>query len=373
MAYLRVLCWLAGVVGLMVLGLLDHQIGTFTSSAQGVAELGTGLFVSLVALAGAGLGPIGLPVGTTLVALAVLATSVLAGGEPDRPPPFAFAATAAMLWLLGLVCWRTRPIPAAVVAVLTAGAIIAQPLLARPNPTYLMLALALALVSVVVAAAGVAARLVALNRQREEAAIRLAQRAEFARDLHDYVGHHVTGIVLLAQGARAIAAKQPEMMLPALERIEQAGTEAMATMRRMVGLLREADSGTEFSPPATIADIEELVAQFGAPARLEVQGAFDDLPTEFQSTVHRVVMEALTNVRKHSEGAREVLVSVLRSGDWVRTTVSDDGTSKHSAKSGFGLRGLTERVTALGGRITAGPAASGGWIVEAVLPAGRND
>jgi signal transduction histidine kinase len=368
MRYLWALCWLAGAALLLTLGAVDYEAGTIRDDPLGLIQLGSGLLACLVALAGPGLGRITLPLVALLPAVSTLAATVLTAMEAERRPPLTFAATVALCWLIALIAWRGKAVLAAITVPILSAVVVLQPILPGTSGITAIVALALALVLVVSIAAGLAARLVGISRERQAAAIRLAQRAEFARDLHDYVGHHVTGIVLLAQGARAMAEKKPELVLPALERIEQAGTEAMATMRRMVGLLREADAGADFSPPAVIADISRLVAEFGPEATVDLDGDFDALPAELQSTVHRIVMEALTNVRKHSDGTPAVRVS--RSGQWVQVRVADDGRPRHAGRGGFGLRGLAERVAAVGGSIKAGPGAAGGWVVEASLPAG---
>jgi signal transduction histidine kinase len=368
MRYLWALCWLAGAALLVTLGIVDYLAGTIRDDQLGLLELGSGMLACLVALVGPALGPVMLP----LVALLPAGTALAATFLGTHRAPLAFAATVSLCWLIALIAWRGRTVLAAITVPILTAAIVLQPLWAQGSGITTIAALALPLLVLVAIATGVAGRLVGLNRARQTDAIRLAQRAEFARDLHDYVGHHVTGIVLLAQGARAMADKQPELVLPALERIEQAGTEAMATMRRMVGLLRDADAAADFSPLATIADVEDLVTEFGPTARLELDGTFDGLPAELQSTVHRVVMESLTNVRKHSDGARDVRVLVSRTARWINLRVTDDGRGRHGGRAGFGLRGLTERVTALGGSIKAGPRAEGGWIVEASLPVERD-
>jgi signal transduction histidine kinase len=90
---------------------------------------------------------------------------------------------------------------------------------------------------------------------------------------------------------------------------------------------------------------------------------------EITTTVHRVVMEALTNVRRHAHGCTEVRVRVAQSADSVTVRISDDGHGGgHGSGGGFGLKGLAERVSLIGGRVQAGPAAGGGWSVEAILP-----
>ncbi|MEU4680278.1 histidine kinase [Micromonospora sp. NPDC023737] len=369
---LRVIAWCSAVVVSAGLGLLDLRLGTFTHWSQGLFGLVTALVAVAAALTAPWLGPRALPGVAGAVGGAVLGSTAAQGQHPDGTV-FAATATGALLGLLAMVAWRGLRWYAVVVSPLLMAVVISQPLVPHRNDTRLILALALALAAFFVAAGGLAARLVGISRQRQEIAVRLAQRAEFARDLHDYVAHHVTGIVLLAQGARAISGKQPQLVPPALERIEEAGAEAINTMRRMVGLLRDTDSEAPLAPSPTVADIERLVGEFatgvGPSARLALEGTFDDVAIETQSTVHRVVMEGLTNIRKHAGGATDVEVLVRRSSDWITTRVSDDGRARLSTGGGFGLRGLTERVDALGGTIQAGPAPTGGWVVEARLPA----
>ncbi|MGW1027657.1 sensor histidine kinase [Streptomyces sp. NPDC002577] len=351
------------------------------------------------------LGAKALPVVAGLAGAASLAVSVvLRAGPGSAPDPLAskaygFAEPAALLWLLLLVPLRGRRswVAWTVPPVLWV-AIVLRPIAVEVVDISVITALFFAVGSTAVLGAGVTWRLVRADRRRRAAALRLEQRTEFARDLHDFVAHHVTGIVVQAQGALAIAERRPELMRPSLERIEQAGTEALSSMRLMVGMLRDTDGqdGTRqngegdgngdgnsgagqpaLTPLAGIAEMRSLVEGFsaigGARAGLDMEGTFDDLPVEVTTTVHRVVMEALTNVRKHAQGCTEVRVAVARSANGVAVRVSDDGQPRHASGagpgSGFGLRGLAERVGMIGGRIEAGAAMGGGWGVEATLPA----
>jgi signal transduction histidine kinase len=96
------------------------------------------------------------------------------------------------------------------------------------------------------------------------------------------------------------------------------------------------------------------------------------LPVEVSTSAYRVVMEALTNIRQHAAGARVADVWIRRTADWLLVRVANDGTPPRTAtvreRPGYGLVGLTERVRAVGGRITAGPGIEGGWVVDAALP-----
>jgi signal transduction histidine kinase len=224
---------------------------------------------------------------------------------------------------------------------------------------------------------GISLRIQEGGRLRAMDAVRAEQRAEFARDLHDFIAHHVTGIVVQAQGARFIAEQDPRRVLLALEQIEQAGAETMASMRRMVGVLRDPQSRPDapLAPVAGVTELSPLVEQFtaagGTLARLHVDGPADGLPVEVSSSAYRVVMEALTNIRQHALGARVADVWVRRTPEWLLVRVANDGTARPSGpreRTGYGLVGLTERVRAAGGRLTAGPGIEGGWVVDAAFP-----
>jgi signal transduction histidine kinase len=251
-------------------------------------------------------------------------------------------------------------------------AIVLRPMAVGVRDVSVVMALLFAVGTTAVLGAGVARRLVMVDRRRRAAAIRLEQRTEFARDLHDFVAHHVTGIVVQAQGALAIATRRPQLVPPALERIERGGSEALASMRHMVGMLRDVDGEPALAPLAGIAELRALVEGFsaigGAQARLDLEGTFDDLPVEVATTAHRVAMEALTNVRRHARDCTEVRVCAVRSGDRVTVRVSDDGQPRHTSGGGYGLPGLAERVGLIGGSLRAGPVTGGGWHVEATLP-----
>lgn len=221
------------------------------------------------------------------------------------------------------------------------------------------------------------------KRERSVAEVRRSQRLELARDLHDFVAHHVSGIVVQAQASQVVAGHDPAQAVEALRRIEEAGQQALASMRRTVSMLRQDGPGAAPAAPTPgIADITELVERFrsssGAGVRLDVGPGVDDtLPPEVTTSAYRVVLESLTNVRRHAPDATAVEISVRRTGDrdepGLEVSVHDDTTSPNRVntsvrRGGFGLVGLRERVTAIGGRLDAGPGAESGWTVFAVLP-----
>ena len=202
-----------------------------------------------------------------------------------------------------------------------------------------------------------------LDARHEEAAesARRDERLALARELHDVVAHHVTGIVLHAQAVRKV--RRPGGMEESLAGIEAASTEAMAAMRRVVGLLRDGPATTK---PERLG---ELVARFdGPPVLLRLPEGEQVWPAEVSSTVYRIVQESLTNVARHAPRAHAVTVEVGQDRRAVTVEVADDGPPVRVHRGGFGLVGMRERVEALGGTLSAGPRPGQGWTVRATLP-----
>ncbi|MGW0330964.1 sensor histidine kinase [Streptomyces sp. NPDC003011] len=256
-----------------------------------------------------------------------------------------------------------------------------------------------ALGAVAAAAVGGWLRALEARRVRSVHEARRSQRLHLARDLHDFVAHDVSGIVVLAQAAQVIGADQPEKVLPILEQIEAAGLQALGSMDRTVHMLDDSSGPAagpgegpgEGAPQAYgLADIVDVVERFREAGRTEVRMDIDlsaeqaaRVPREVASTAHRVVVEALTNVRRHAAAAPLVRVSVrpgLDGPDEVLTvTVANSAPSltepgsrlgDGGRRGGTGLEGLAGRVGALGGRLDFGGDGDGGWRVTAVLPVG---
>ncbi|MER6559083.1 histidine kinase [Streptomyces sp. NPDC001027] len=221
-------------------------------------------------------------------------------------------------------------------------------------------------------------RTVAVDDTRRE------ERLAIAADLHDFVAHHVTGILVQTQVARMMttaAPEGPERLDPVLAGIERAATEALASMRRTVGVLRDTPEADR-RPVGDLAGVTNLVENFtGRPGQAVVlhrsPAVGDDLPHEVQAAAFRVVQEALTNVRRHAADARAVTVRLDLDRGRLDVSVVDDGHGgaplpAEAHGGGFGLVGLRERVTALGGDLNTGPLPSGhGWQVHALFPLAR--
>ncbi|WP_018217302.1 sensor histidine kinase [Salinispora vitiensis] len=231
-------------------------------------------------------------------------------------------------------------------------------------------------------AVGVGLYLRSLDRRRERSVVhaRRQQRLEVASDLHDFVAHDVMGIVLEAQAAR-VSDYDPEQTRHLLARIEEAGLRALDSMDHTVQALRSPDVTEPDDQPSTrvygLADLAELVERFAAGGTVRAELAMadslpDTLGPEVEKTVYAVVLEALTNIRRHAAGATAVAVSVTSMpGPAVSVSVTNDGGTGSPLRvrhgGGTGLAGLVGRTDALGGSLTAGPQGTG-WQVLCVLP-----
>lgn len=220
------------------------------------------------------------------------------------------------------------------------------------------------------AALGASARYRANARLQELDQVRLREREELARELHDTVAHHVSAMVIQAQAGRTVAAADPDRAVNALAVIEEAASRTLAEMRTMVGFLRTSDEA-DLAPQPGVRDIERLARSTGDWPRVEVElcGDLDDLSPAVGAAVYRLAQESITNATRHARHATRVDVRVAGDDERVRLTVRDDGDGGDGRHSwGYGLVGMTERATLLGGTLEAGPGPGTGWTVDAVLP-----
>jgi signal transduction histidine kinase len=247
--------------------------------------------------------------------------------------------------------------------------VIAAQFAARPTSAVAAIAAAAWL-----AALGVGLSLRMLDGRVKDTAerVRRAERLELARELHDIVAHHITGMLIQAQAAQILTRRAPQNVSESLTEIETAGSEALAAMRRVVGLLRDTDDAAPASPgPEELSTLVERFSRQGPEVRLTLPDDDTQWPPEVTSTVYRIVQEALTNVLRHARHTRSIDVTVGRDAAAVTVEVADDAppnSARPHHRGGYGLIGMRERVETLGGSLCAGPRPGAGWSVRATLP-----
>jgi signal transduction histidine kinase len=222
-----------------------------------------------------------------------------------------------------------------------------------------------------------------LEKEREaQAKVAVAaERARIARELHDVVAHNVSVMVVQADGAAYVLDAAPDQAKKALETISSTGRQALAEMRRLLGVLRtgEHQEAGEYVPQPDVQQIEDLVEQCrgsGLPVDFKVEGTPRPLPSGVELTAYRIVQEALTNTRKHAGPDAGASVRLVYFDDGLGLLVEDDGKgAPHELYEeggfdgrGHGLIGMRERVGMVGGTLDAGPRPGGGFRISALLP-----
>ncbi len=222
----------------------------------------------------------------------------------------------------------------------------------------------------------------ALRIERDLTADRavVEERLRIARDLHDVVAHHVTGIGVQAAAARHVLARDPASSREALEAIEGSSRMAVQEMHQLVGLLRTGRADAEVQPTLTglrdLAGSPDIVGAGGLDVDYREVGQPFPVSPGVGTSAYRTVQEALTNVRKHSTARRaEVVLRFLDSdsyGQAVEVEILDSGApsaARPGSRPGFGLAGVRERVGLHGGECEIGPRPAGGFRVRVRLPA----
>jgi signal transduction histidine kinase len=211
------------------------------------------------------------------------------------------------------------------------------------------------------------------EREREERALAAVteERARIARELHDVVGHSVSVMTVQASAVRRLLRPEQQREREALLVVERTGREALAEMRRMVGVLRRPEEAPALAPQPSLQYVDKLVEQAreaGLPVELRVEGDPFALPAGVDLTAYRLVQEGLTNALKHARAERAQVLVRYGAGD-IEITVSDNGQGAGRGDGGgHGLVGMRERVTVYGGELEAGPRRDGGYRLRARLP-----
>jgi signal transduction histidine kinase len=296
---------------------------------------------------------LGYPYGPIWLALIVAFWTAVTGGARRAAWATAFVGLAAY-FVLAAVLDRVPAAPAAAAAA---------------HLGWLLLVLAVA----EVAMAGRQRRLEA-ERTRAEEARRLAgeERLRIARELHDVLAHNISLISVQAGVALHLMDEQPGQSRSALQAIKQASDDALGELRSVLDVLRQGEERPPRSPASGLADLGGLVAGAGATGlevHTRVQGAPRPLPAGVDLAAYRIVQEALTNVTRHAGAASATVLVGYGEAD-LTVQVDDDGRGPAAGGDGAGngIRGMRERVAALGGELTTGPRPGGGFRVRARLP-----
>jgi signal transduction histidine kinase len=216
-------------------------------------------------------------------------------------------------------------------------------------------------------------RSAALAREREANARATAaeERARIARELHDVLSHSVSVMVVQAGAERMALGSERTSTRDALEAIERTGRQALAEMRRLLGMLRLGDEPPAHAPQPTLAELDGLVSQVreaGVPVEVHVEGDPVLLPPGVAVSAYRIVQEALTNVLKHAGPAHARVIVRYGTGE-LELEIADDGQGpQEAAGAGHGLVGMRERVALYDGHFDAGARNGGGFVVRARLP-----
>jgi signal transduction histidine kinase len=231
-----------------------------------------------------------------------------------------------------------------------------------------------------------------LETEREAETRRAAdgERARIARELHDVVAHHVSVIAVQAGAARMVAESsstssgEPQTTSDnMLASIEVTARQALAELRRALGVLRKGEDRPDHTPQPGLDQLDSLIDQVrvaGTPVEMTVSGQVPEaLPQGVNLSAYRIVQEALTNVLKHGGGA-PTRVAMRFSDDGLDLSVTDSGSNvpqvasggtQHQPGGGHGIIGMRERVAMFGGDLQAGPLPGGGYEVRAHIPCDR--
>lgn len=281
---------------------------------------------------------------------------------------------------------------ASLIAVLAAGVVLAVPIFAFSSSVRWVAELVGAFVMLTAAAlfgmsernrreyvAEVERRAAEAERTREEEALRRLdeERIRIAREVHDIVAHSLSIVTVQAGAAAALLPEHPDGARESIENVRATGKQALSELRSMLDVLRTGEGELPFEPEADLGRIEALVAGIrdtGLEVDLVTSGDLAATPAYASVSAYRIVQEALTNVVRHAH-ASAVRVTVDVAADTLKLFVADDGPGGDATSdgdSGHGLRGMRERVEALGGRFSAGPGEAGGFTVTAAIPLKRS-
>lgn len=303
------------------------------------------------------------------------------------PPAFTILGPMIALYSLAAAATRRR---AALVALLAGGLILSVPALALTRVRWVAEAVGMFALLAMAAFLGDAARsrrehiaqvegrAIEAERTREEEALRRVdeERIRIARDVHDIVAHSLSIVAVQAAAADALLESEPERARESIGHIRVTSKQALAELRSMLDVLRTGDHDAPLEPAPDLSRLDAIadrVREAGVGVALDLAPGLERVPALVSVSVYRIVQEALTNVVRHAR-ASEASVRVALAGDDLTLEVLDDGVGADAADAGdgHGIRGMAERVEALGGSFFAGPRTDArGFRVAAALPLAR--
>jgi signal transduction histidine kinase len=214
------------------------------------------------------------------------------------------------------------------------------------------------------------AALKAAHQKEKELAI-AEERMRLARDIHDGLGHHLTVLSIQLQAAEKLVERNPQAAAEAIRVSRAEAQAALEEVRHSVGVMRQVPAETQPLVKMIASMVSEFSEHTGLQSDFEHTGSPIDLSAFAEQTLFRTVQESLTNIQKHTKGVKHIRVKLEYSADAVHLVISDDGqptSHAQTAQSGFGLKGLRERVDQLGGEFCSGPSSSNGFEVDVSIP-----
>jgi signal transduction histidine kinase len=211
------------------------------------------------------------------------------------------------------------------------------------------------------------------DRELHVRAAALNERVRIAREIHDVIAHSVSVMVIQAAGARTVMDREPERAEISLRSVERAGREALAEMRRLLGVLGDGEELRALAPQPGLDDLAELVSTTraaGLDTSIRVEGDPVAVSQGLSLCAYRVVQEALTNTLKHA-GPTRAEVMLRWGADTLELEVTDAGGRRlepAAGSSGHGIAGMCERAALHGGTVDARPGPDGGFTVKARIP-----
>jgi signal transduction histidine kinase len=205
----------------------------------------------------------------------------------------------------------------------------------------------------------------------EQDAAATRERERIAREMHDILAHSMSMVVIQAEAGPVAVHTDPRKAEEVFDTISATAREALAQLRRALGVLRSEEAARR--PQPGLDALPELVAgvrRTGLTVTLEEDGESRPVPPDLAATVYRVVQESLTNTVRHA-AASSVRVRLGWTEGALRLEICDDGRGPAgtSEPGGHGLIGMRERVTTAGGELSLGPGPGGaGYRVVASLP-----